>query len=204
MQYSTQASDIQTKVVLASQSPRRQQLLAQLGMEFTVRIPQVDETYPDSLPASQVAEYLACKKADAALDELQDDELLIAADTVVVSHGIVLGKPASLEEARAMLHRLSGSTHQVYTGVCLLSMAGRESFTELTEVTFRHLSEQMIAYYLEKDPPLDKAGAYGIQDWIGLVGVQSIKGSYFNVMGLPTDTLYFKLHRLLDPSRSLE
>ena len=182
------------KLLLASKSPRRQQLLAELGYPIETISIDVDEHVSPTLPASEVAEYLACRKSAACpLDILTDDAVLVTADTVVVLDGKVLGKPASPEEARTMLHHLSGQKHQVYTGVCLRTLQRQLSFTEETIVHFMPLSDQEIEYYIDHYRPFDKAGAYGIQEWIGMVGISAIEGCYYNVMGLPVARLYHAL-----------
>ncbi len=184
------------KIILASNSPRRRELLAGIDVDFEVRvIPDIDESYPSSLPVDQVAGFISQKKADAYLPTLHDDELVITADTVVIVGQEVLGKPADEEEARTMLHKLSGKTHQVTTGVCLVTRHHRESFSVTTDVTFKILSDDEIDYYIRTYRPFDKAGAYGIQEWIGYIGVTSLHGSYFNVMGLPVQRIYEALNK---------
>lgn len=181
-------------VVLASNSPRRRELLAGMGVDFRVEvISGIDETYPDTLPVEQVAEYLSGRKAQAY--ELRPNELLITADTVVISGGRVLGKPADEAEARAMLRELSGKSHRVITGVTLRSMNREVRLSDVSEVDFAELTEDEIEHYVKRYRPLDKAGAYGIQEWIGYVGITGIRGSFYNVMGLPTRRLYEELKR---------
>ena len=181
-------------VVLASNSPRRRELLAGMGVDFRVEvISGIDETYPDTLPVEQVAEYLSGRKAQAY--ELRPNELLITADTVVISDGRVLGKPADEAEARAMLRELSGKSHRVITGVTLRSMNREVRLSDVSEVDFAELTEDEIEHYVKRYRPLDKAGAYGIQEWIGYVGITGIRGSFYNVMGLPTRRLYEELKR---------
>ena len=208
-------------LILASNSPRRRELLSGLGIEFEVRVmPGIDESYP-SMPASDVAGFIAEKKAQAYLPHLRDDELLITADTVVIVDDEILGKPADAADAHRMLRQLSGRTHQVITGVCIAtngdyrdarysrdarfsrnSRESRESrdsgdskvsFSVSTDVTFKPLSEEEIDYYITHYRPFDKAGAYGIQEWIGYIGVTGLCGSYFNVMGLPVQRIYQEL-----------
>lgn len=181
-------------ILLASGSPRRKELLAMLGVDFS-RPPVIDiaETYPASLPATEVAEYLAVKKAEAYRPILHTSDLCITADTVVILGGEVLGKPASEDDARRMLRALSGKTHQVTTGVAVTTTERMESFTALTEVTFAELTDDEIDYYIAKYRPMDKAGAYGIQEWIGCIGISGISGSFYNVMGLPLHRLYSTL-----------
>lgn len=181
-------------VVLASASPRRRELLAQLGVEFEVRpLKGVDESYPDDLPSEEVARYIAEKKCAAYMPHLAPDELVITADTVVVSCGSVLGKPADENQARAMLHELSGHAHTVVTGVAVATSERIVVRKAVTEVEFAPLSDVEIDYYVERYSPMDKAGAYGIQEWIGCMGVRRINGSYYNVMGLPLHVLYTML-----------
>ena len=177
------------KIVLASNSPRRQSLLKEMGVNFSVQASRGEENYPDTLTANKVAEFLAIQKADWFTD-FQNNELYITADTVVILDDEVLGKPNDENEAKIMLRKQSGRTHQVITGICLKSSSKQESFSVSTEVTFKELSDFEIAYYVNNYKPFDKAGAYGIQEWIGMIGISGIKGSYFNVVGLPTDALF--------------
>lgn len=178
-------------IILASNSPRRKELLSGLDLQFTVNVmADIDESYPDTLAPSVVPVYLAEKKAEAYLITLQDNDLLITADTVVCTETEILGKPACKEEAVEMLRKLSGKEHQVVTGVAVTTTDKIESFAAVTSVLFDVLSEEEIEYYVEKYRPYDKAGSYGIQEWIGYIGVKSINGSYFNVMGLPVQKLY--------------
>jgi septum formation protein len=181
------------KLVLASNSPRRQELLTRLGLNFEVRIKAVDESYPSNLRRAAIAEYLAEKKAAAYLPDLQPDELLITADTIVCLDEQVLNKPADAAEAHAMLHALSGRAHDVITGVCLQSTARKTVLHDVTKVYFKELSEIEIHTYVEKHQPLDKAGAYGAQDWIGMVAIYKLEGSFYNVMGLPVHKVYAAL-----------
>lgn len=177
------------KIILASNSPRRKELLGGLGVDFEVRtLKDIDESYPDTLPAQQVSEYITGKKADAY--KVADGEIIITADTVVVVDDNILGKPADQEEARRMLRAISGKTHQVMTSVCIASSGLRKLFTVTTDVTFRQLTDDEIDYYVDTFRPLDKAGAYGIQEWIGYIGVTSLNGSYYNVMGFPVQRVY--------------
>lgn len=183
-------------IVLASNSPRRRELLAGLGIEFEVRVlPDIDESYPADLPVMQIAEYIAHKKASAYLLTMKDNDLVITADTVVIIGNEVLGKPKDEEDAKRMLRLISGKTHQVVTGVCLTTTKQQRHFSVSTDVTFKDLPENEINYYITKYKPFDKAGAYGIQEWIGYVGVTSLNGSYFNVMGLPVQKLWEELKR---------
>ena len=185
------------KVVLASNSPRRKELLGGLGIGYEVKtMPDIDESYPDGLCMEEVPVYIARSKADAYRPLMQPDELIITADTIVWLDGVVMGKPKDEEEACDMLRRLSGQTHQVVTGVCLTTIDRQQSVATVTDVTFDRLTEEEITHYVSRYQPMDKAGAYGIQEWIGYVGVRSIKGSYFNVVGLPIQRLYQELKRL--------
>ena len=186
-----QWSMMKYKIILASNSPRRKELLAGLDVQFEVRIiPGIDESYPDTLPTMEIAEYIAQKKAKAYRETMADDELIITADTIVVLDDKVLGKPKDAEEARCMLHALSGKTHQVVTGVVLTTKELQKHFSVVSNVTFKALSDNEIDYYVDTYKPMDKAGAYGIQEWIGYVGVTRLEGSYFNVMGLPVQRIY--------------
>lgn len=180
------------RLILASKSPRRQELLKSLDIDFEVKTRSVDESFPSDMLSTQVAEYLANKKSEA-FGNLMEGELLITSDTVVIADDTILGKANDRVEADFMLRKLSASTHQVATGVCLRSKTKRESFTEVTTVTFDILTEEVISYYIDKYQPFDKAGAYGIQEWIGMVGISKIEGDYYNVMGLPLHRLYKKL-----------
>ena len=181
------------KIILASGSPRRQQLLRDLGLNFTVRSLDADESFPHEKKAADIAQYLCEKKADAYPDALAQDELLITADTIVWIQDTVLNKPASEFEAKQMLRLLSGKMHQVFTGVCLRSAKRNHIFTDETKVWFKDLSDEEIDFYIKNYKPFDKAGSYGAQDWLGLMGVTRIDGSYFNVMGLPVHRLYEEL-----------
>lgn len=186
------------KILLASKSPRRRQLLSELGYPVEFVDIDIDEHVGTPLPSGEVAEHLACRKAAAYPKEKLDGEtVLVTADTVVVLEERILGKPADRAEAICMLQRLAGRRHTVYTGVCLLTQKEKISFTERTEVYFRPLSDQEIEYYVDHYRPMDKAGAYGIQEWIGMVGVERIEGCYYNVMGLPVARLYRTLRELL-------
>ena len=185
------------KIVLASNSPRRQELLSGLNLGYTIRVlPGIDESYPDYLKGEEIPMYISRKKADAYRNTMGEDELIITADTVVYIHGKVLGKPKSLEEAKEMLRELSGDTHQVITGVCLTTREIQRTFSAMTQVTFDTLTEDEIEFYVKTYQPLDKAGAYGVQEWIGFVGVSKLEGSYFNVMGLPVQRLDQALKKL--------
>lgn len=204
------------KLILASNSPRRKELLAGLGIPYDVFVLQdIDESYPDTLPANEVAEYIACKKAEAykgfkfqdsgskcgqdnfqcSIFNVQCSAVLLTADTVVVCDGEILGKPRDADDACAMLRKLSGKTHQVYTGYCLLKGDKTVSGTVCSDVTFKELSDEEITHYVSKYKPFDKAGAYGIQEWIGYIGITGIRGSYYNVMGLPVQRIYEELRK---------
>ena len=182
------------RIVLASNSPRRHELLAGLGIDFEVKVmPDIDESYPDTINASEVAQFIAEKKAQAYLTMLHDDSLVITADTVVIVDNLILGKPKDEADAAEMLKAISGRSHHVVTGVCITTKDSQRSFSVTTEVTFAPLSPEEIEYYVRKYRPFDKAGAYGIQEWIGYIGVTSLSGSYFNVMGLPVQRIYSEL-----------
>lgn len=182
------------RLVLASNSPRRKELLSGIDVEYEIRtLPDIDESYPDSLPHDDVAEFLARKKASAYLAEMEDDTLLITADTVVILDDEILGKPADKADAKRMLRKLAARTHRVVTGVCLTTKEKQTAFSDTAFVTFGALSDDEIEYYVEKYNPMDKAGAYGVQEWIGYVAVERIEGSYFNVMGLPIYRVYREL-----------
>ena len=178
-------------IILASNSPRRKELLSGLDIPFEVRVIEgIDESYPDSLPTQSIAEYISRKKAMAYRAMIAPDELVITADTVVILGDEVMGKPKDDADACRMLHALSGRTHQVITGVTLTTRERQTSFSVETGVSFKQLSDQEIDYYVSHYHPLDKAGAYGIQEWIGHIGVTGMQGSYFNVMGLPVQRIY--------------
>ena len=182
------------KVILASNSPRRKELLAGLGVDYEVcTLPDVDESYPDTLQGADIPLYIAKEKADAYRNMLQPGELMITADTIVWLDGRVLGKPKDREDALCMLRDMSGRTHEVFTGVCITTTEWQRSFAAQTEVRFAELSEEEITYYVDKFQPMDKAGAYGVQEWIGFIGVENISGSYYNIMGLPVQRLYKEL-----------
>ena len=185
-------------VILASNSPRRRELLGGLGIEYQVKtIPGIDESYPDSLKGEEIPIHISQKKAEAYLQQMQDKDLIITADTIVYQDGMVLGKPADEAEAIKMLQLLSGHTHQVITGVSVVTKQKVKSFAVTTQVTFASLTDEEIQYYVQHYRPYDKAGSYGIQEWIGFIGVTGIEGSYFNVMGLPVQRLYTELKQLV-------
>lgn len=180
------------KLVLASNSPRRKELLSGLGVDFEVKVAKgVDEGYPRTLDAADVAEYIAVEKASAYA--VADDEVVLTADTVVVVDNNILGKPKDEADALRMLHAISGKTHKVVTGVCIKNCSTQRSFSVSTDVTFKKLANHEIEHYVKTFKPYDKAGAYGIQEWIGYIGVTSISGSYYNVMGLPVQRVYQEL-----------
>ena len=182
------------RIILASNSPRRRELLAGLGIDYEVRTIQgIDESYPTDLPVNQIAEYIAAEKAAAYQKQMAADELIITADTIVVVDIEVLGKPQDANDARRMLHQLSNRTHQVITGVCITTVEKQRRFSVITDVTFKALTDEEIDYYITNYRPFDKAGAYGIQEWIGYIGVTGLHGSYFNVMGLPVQRIYNEL-----------
>jgi len=185
------------KIILASRSPRRQQLLRELGLKFDVVIKEYPETYPEGLSGEEIAIYVAHEKASSFKNEISDNEIVIAADTIVWCNNKVLGKPLDFEDAKRILNEISGNTHEVITGVSLFSLSKEITFTDSTKVTFETLSEEEIHYYIDKFKPYDKAGAYGIQEWIGLIACSHIDGSYFNVVGLPVQKLYKELQNFI-------
>ena len=202
------------KIILASNSPRRRELLAGLDVNFEVKVLNgIDESYPDDLDAYQVAEFIAQKKAEAYRSLLNEEEssaeesLILTADTVVIApaadeqndqegKGIILGKPKTADDAVRMLRMLSGKTHHVVTGVCLTTKDGQRHFSVTTEVSFKELTDWEINYYISHYRPFDKAGAYGIQEWIGYIGCTGLNGSYFNVMGLPVQRIYEEMLKM--------
>ena len=206
------------KIILASNSPRRRELLAGLDVNFEVKVLNgIDESYPDDLDAYQVAEFIAQKKAEAYRSLLNEEEssaeesLILTADTVVIApaadeqndqegKGIILGKPKTADEAVRMLRMLSGKTHHVVTGVCLTTKDGQRHFSVTTEVSFKELTDWEINYYISHYKPFDKAGAYGIQEWIGYIGCTGLNGSYFNVMGLPVQRIYEEMLKMQEES----
>ena len=181
------------QLILASQSPRRQEMLKELGVNFEIRIKEVDEIYPDGLSAIEIPVYLAELKASAFLDDIKDKDLVITADTIVCIDDWILGKPKDRADAVKMLKALSGRSHKVVSGVCLTSLKKKLSFSTTTDVHFKVLTDEEINYYIDNYKPFDKAGAYGIQEWIGFIGIDGIEGSYFNVVGLPIQRLYQEL-----------
>ncbi|WP_339606221.1 Maf family nucleotide pyrophosphatase [uncultured Roseivirga sp.] len=176
-------------LILASKSPRRQELLRSLEVGFEIRTKEVDESFPSTILVNEVAEYLAVKKSQA-FEDLKGSELVITSDTTVLNDGQILNKAENAQEAFEMIQSLSGKTHQVITGVCLRSSNKKVSFSETTKVTFRKLEKAEIEHYIQNYKPFDKAGAYGIQEWIGMVGIEKIEGDFYNVMGLPLHKLY--------------
>ena len=178
------------EIILASKSPRRQQLLADLGLTFSVQTKDTPEDFPEGMAMNDIPVFLAEKKAAAFEENLKENQLVITADTIVWLDGKVLNKPADYAEGFKMLRNLSGKKHQVITGVCLLSLEKKVSFAVSTDVWFKNLEDEEIRFYLENFRPYDKAGAYGIQEWIGYVGITRIEGSFFNVMGLPVQSVY--------------
>lgn len=184
-------------VILASRSLRRQQLLRELGIDFDIVLMDFDESFPEGLDGNEIARHVAGKKADAFVDVIKRNEIVITADTIVWCKGKVLGKPVNADEAALMLKEISGTTHEVITGVSILLYDRKVVFTENTKVTFEEMSDNEIRYYVEKYEPYDKAGAYGIQEWIGLTACSHIDGSYFNVVGLPVHRLYGELEKLI-------
>lgn len=186
------------RLILASQSPRRQQLLADAGLKYELAPRfECDEVFPDDMPADDVAGYLSKLKSEAYPEALGESDILLTADTVVVVDNDILGKPASREEAIAMIQRMSGRRHKVITGVTLRSCSAVKTFSVCSDVVFRALSQEEIAYYVDNYRPMDKAGAYGIQEWIGYVGIERINGSFYNVMGLPVQKVYVELSEFI-------
>ena len=184
-------------IILASNSPRRRELLTILGLDFESKtLPGIDESFPDTLKGEDIPKHIASKKAEAYRTLVKNNELVITADTIVYVDGEVLGKPKDNEDARRMLHLISGRSHKVITGVCILTKEQQQTFAVTTDVTFDALSDEEVDFYVGKYKPYDKAGAYGIQEWIGLVGVSKLEGSYFNVMGLPVQRLYKELKKI--------
>jgi septum formation protein len=182
-------------IILASKSPRRQELLKLMDLDFRIVLKEVDESYPDGLTPEEIAVYIAQKKAKA-FDELVGDEVVLTADTIVSIDGHILGKPETEQHAMEMLKMLSGKTHQVITGVCLFYQHKYHSFYAVSDVTFRVLTDAEISNYVSRYKPMDKAGSYGIQEWVGVTGIVKINGSYTNVVGLPTEKLYQALVKL--------
>ncbi|MFV8326524.1 Maf-like protein [Flavobacterium sp. ZS1P14] len=184
------------KLILASGSPRRQQFFKDLDLDFEIRLKEIEEIYPPELKAAAITDYLAELKANAFEGELQPNDILITSDTIVWHNDKALGKPKDQQDAFDILKSLSNTTHDVITSVCFKTTLATTVLNELTKVTFNELSDEAILYYLENYKPYDKAGAYGIQEWIGFIGVAKIEGSYANVMGMPTDKVYEYLSKL--------
>ena len=184
------------KIILASQSPRRKQLLEWAEVPFEILVKQTDESFPSSLPVEEVAMHIARQKALAVQQELDDSTVILAADTLVVLHAKIMGKPANREEAILFLEALSGQKHKVITGVCILNNGNETVFADSTEVEFHKLTKDQIIFYVDKYKPFDKAGAYAIQEWIGVVGIKSVQGDFYNVMGLPVSRVIKELNNL--------
>lgn len=185
------------KIILASASPRRRELLTGLDLDFVVKsLPDVDESFPDTLVGGEIPLYISKKKADAYRPSMGDDELVITADTIVWLDGKALGKPVDEADAHRMLHNMLGKTHAVFTGVTITTKAEQRSFVAQSNVSFAVLADDEVDYYIQKYKPMDKAGAYGAQEWIGYIGMENIEGSYFNVMGLPVQRLYSELKKI--------
>ncbi len=184
------------KIILASGSPRRQQFFKDMDLDFEIRLKEIEEIYPDNLKGVEITDYLAVLKSQAFEGELQPKDILITSDTIVWLNGKALGKPKDYEDAVQILKSLSNETHEVITSVCFKTITKTETVFDITKVTFNTLTEDEICYYLDNYKPFDKAGAYGIQDWIGLVGISKIEGSYTNVVGLPTHLVYDHLNNI--------
>lgn len=185
------------KIILASNSPRRRELIAGLDLDYEIRVlPGVKEAYPADMPAEQVAEYISVEKAQPYIATMKDDEIVVTADTIVVLDGKVIGKPHDDDDAKRMLRFLSGRTHHVLTGVCLTTTKRQKHFSVKSDVTFKPLSDSEIDYYVSHYHPLDKAGAYGVQEWIGYIGVTALNGSYYNVMGFPVQRVYTEIMKM--------
>jgi len=182
------------KIILGSKSPRRKELLEGLGLTFETRTKEVEETFSTEIDQHKVAEFLANKKANAFTNELTKKDIIITSDTIVLCDGEILGKPNDSKDAFEMLTKLSGKSHQVITGVCLKSIEKTITFSDTTKVWFKPLTSDEINFYIKAYRPFDKAGSYGIQEWIGYVGIEKIEGTYFNVMGLPVNLLYKRLY----------
>ena len=180
-------------IILASGSPRRQQFFKEMDLHYTIRLKEIEEIYPEHLQAEEITNFLAKLKASAFENELEENDVLVTSDTIVWLNGKALGKPKDYDDAFKMLQQLANQTHEVITSVCLKSIDKTDVFHNVTKVTFANLSDEAITYYLNNYKPFDKAGSYGIQDWIGLIGISKIEGSYTNVVGLPTEMLFQKL-----------
>ncbi len=186
---------IQRKIILASQSPRRKQLLAEAGFDFEIKVSNVEEDYPADLNVREVPEFLARKKAHASMQFIENEEIIVASDCVVILENKIYGKPTDREDAFYIISQLSGKMHEVITGVCLLSKEKEVCFSGVAKVFFKTLSDEEIYFYIDKYQPYDKAGAYAIQEWIGLTKIAKIEGTYSNIMGLPMDLVYEELMR---------
>ena len=180
-------------IILASGSPRRQQFFKEMDLHYTIRLKEIEEIYHEHLQAEEITNFLAELKANAFENELKENDVLVTSDTIVWLNGKALGKPKDYDDAFKMLQQLANQTHEVITSVCLKSIDKTDVFHSVTKVTFANLSDEAIRYYLDNYQPFDKAGSYGIQDWIGLIGISKIEGSYTNVVGLPTEMLFQKL-----------
>lgn len=180
-------------IILASGSPRRQQFFKEMDLHYTIRLKEIEEIYPEHLQAEEITNFLAELKASAFENELKENDILVTSDTIVWLKGKALGKPKDYDDSFQMLQQLANQTHEVITSVCLKSIDKTDVFHCVTRVTFSDLSDEAIQYYLDNYQPFDKAGSYGIQDWIGLIGISKIEGSYTNVVGLPTEMLFQKL-----------
>lgn len=187
---------IDRPIILASKSPRRHELMKAAGFEFEIRTRSIDEAFPDDMPALEVAEYIAIQKAAAVTDWLTEENIIITADSVVILDGVIYGKPKSKEEAFGVIRKLSGKVHQVVTGVCIITQQKRVHFSEVANVHFEEITDKEIHYYINNYQPFDKAGSYGIQEWIGYVKVKKIEGTFPNIMGLPIHRVYAELMRL--------
>ena len=183
-------------LILASNSPRRQQLMRDTGFEFTIKVKDTNEDFPKTMPSEEVPAYLARKKAEAFRGEMKN-QIILTADTIVVIDDEILNKPKDITEATEMLRKLSGRQHQVITGVCIMTTENTETFIDITQVFFRELTDFEIDYYIKTCKPFDKAGAYGVQDFIGMVGIPRMEGSYFTVMGLPVHKVYDALRKYM-------
>jgi len=190
------------RIILASRSPRRQELMMELGIKFEILVKEYEESYPDGLTGEEIAKFIALGKALPFKDILNENEIVITADTIVWCNNQVLGKPVDRDDAIRILKEISGKTHEVITAVTILTLNKNVTFSESTKVTFEPLSEEEISYYVDRYEPYDKAGAYGIQEWIGIIGCSNIHGSYFNVVGLPVQRLYKELKNFV-PDKNL-
>lgn len=181
---------LSTKIILASKSPRRKQLLEQMGFEVAVEPIDIEESFPDNIEIDDVAEYLAVKKSESYNGIIEDNSILVTSDTIVVVDNLILGKPQNEDEAKEYLKLLSSKTHKVITGCCLKTNKKIKHFSQISFVKFKHLSEEEIEYYIRLFKPFDKAGAYGIQEWIGIIGIEYLQGDYYNVVGFPCNKFF--------------